>query len=541
MSRYNQSRRFPQFLFIVLSILVLGYLGYYFYKNQLHLQEKLDEVVKMQTEEKQAVTVAPTIISSDSVQATTWIDVQRQVQNTVVKIISNVAVFNWLEPYKTPEMGQISGSGFFINGDGDIVTNFHNINQCRSVQIEVPALGKERLDVEIVGASPERDLALLRLTKEAKDKIGKELEKIPFLKFGDSDLVQRGQNVLALGFPLNVQALKSTQGIVSGRERVRLINSSCIQTTAPLNPGNSGGPAIDSSGRVIGINFAGAVQAQNVGFIIPINDVKNSIKDLYKIKLLRRPSLGCAMHGVNEDMVKYLGNPSPGGFYVSEVFKNSVFEKVGVQSGDMIYEINGFKINRFGEVSVPWNEDKVSILEILDRLEVGDKVYMDAYRKGEQKEIEFILEPRFIPPIRVVYPDFEEVDCETIAGLVVMELAQNHLPLLAEHSRSLLAYESSENQYEPALIISYVQPTSLAFRLRLVYPGIVIKEVNGEEVKTLKEFREAVKKSRQTRFLTIKTKESYFIVFSVDNIVQDEDRLARLYSFEKSPLIDAIS
>jgi PDZ domain-containing secreted protein len=152
-----------------------------------------------------------------------------------------------------------------------------------------------------------------------------------------------------------------------------------------------------------------------------------------------------------------------------------------------------------------------------------------------------MLEPRFLQPIRYIYPDFETVDYETIAGLVVMELAQNHIPFLAENSHGLLAYQSPEKQYESALIISYVQPTSLANKLRLLYPGMIINEVNGEKVKTLQEFRAALKKSKATSFVTIKTKEHWVIVFEVDNIVRDEDRLAKIYQFKKSPLIDAIA
>jgi serine protease Do len=530
------------FFFTILLLGGVGYGGYHLYKSNQKLKKDIYEFVREQRGKKEAVKVVPTIIKANGASAITWIDVQRQVKNTVVKIISDVAAFNWIEPYKTPEVGKGSGSGFFINGDGDIVTNYHVVNQARVVHIEIPVLGAERLEAKIVGVCPERDVALLRLTAHAKDKIKKELGgKIPFLEFGNSDEVRRGQDVLALGYPLGVQSLKSTQGIVSGRERISVIKQSCLQTTAPLNPGNSGGPAINSFGEVIGINFAIVAKAQNVGYIIPINDVKSTINDLNKIKLLRRPVLGCLLEPANKDMLEFLSNPEPGGFYIARVFKNMLLEKVGVKAGDMIYEINGFKVDRFGRASVPWNEDKVSMLEILDRLEVGDKIYMDIYRSGERKEIKFVLEPRFIQPIRFIYPDFEKVDYETIAGLVVMELAQNHIPILAENSHALIAYERPENQYESALIISYVQPTSITSKLRLLYPGMIITHINGEKVKTLKEFRQAVRKSKSTRFLTIKTKEHWVTVFSVDNIVRDEDRLAMIYQFKKSKLIGEIA
>jgi len=546
MYRYNSPRRLSRFLITVFLLGVVGYSGYFLYRRQVALQKQVLRLTCERVIEKEAVKVAPTkvkptIISSATAPATTWMDVQKSVRNTVVKIISDVAAFNWLEPYKTPESGQGTGSGFFINSDGDIVTNYHVVSQAKQIQIEIPILGAERVDVSIVGVSPERDLALLRLSPQAKEKIKKELGKIPFLKFGDSDAVIRGQDVLALGYPLGLQSMKSTQGIVSGRERVKMINRSCIEITAPINPGSSGGPGINSSGEVIGINFAGVAQAQNVGYMIPINDVKNTIKDLYKIKLLRRPVLGCSLEPVNEDMLEYLGNPEPGGFYITRVFKNMMLAKVGLKAKDMIYELNGFKVDRFGRASVPWNEDKVSVMDILDRLEVGDKVYMVIYRNGERKEIEFMLEPRFLQPIRYIYPDFEEIDYETIAGMVVMELTQNHIAILAEHAHSLLSYESPENQYESALIVSYVQPTSLMSKLRLIFPGMILKKVNGEKVKTLKEFRVAVRKSKKDGFLTVRTKENWFVVFAVDNIAADEDRLAKMYSFEKSKLIDEIA
>jgi serine protease Do len=538
---------------IAVSIILLvgagfSYGAYRWYTSYKSFQQRVLTLIKTQEEKTGAIKVASTkVASTNGIQLSNshgsggWIDVQSAVKNTVVKIVADVAAFNWLEPYQSPGVSKASGSGFFINSDGDLVTNYHVINQAQLVQIEIPSLGAERLPVNIVGVSPERDVALLRLTEYSKSRIKKELKKISFLKFGNSDDVRRGQDVLALGYPLGVQALKSTQGIVSGRERIGLIKQSCIQTTAPLNPGNSGGPAINSEGEVIGINFAGVIEAQNVGYIIPINDLKSTIKDLNKVRLLRRPVPGCLLEAVNEDMVSLSSNPAPGGFYIAHIYKNMLLEKAGAEVGDMIYEVNGFKVDRFGYATVPWNEDKVSMLEIFDRLEIGDKVHMVIYRKGVRKEIEFMLEHGFLPPIRIIYPDFEKVDYETLAGLVVMELALNHVPQLAESSHELLAYESSEKQYEPALVVSYVQPTSLVSKLRLIGPGMIISHINGVRVKTLNDFRTAVRRSKKTRYLTVKTVQHWFIALSVDNIVLDEDRLAMKYQFKKSQLINDIA
>jgi len=200
-------------------------------------------------------------------------NIQKMVKDTVVQIFSHVADFDWIEPYKTPEQGEGAGSGFFINANGDFISNYHVVAQASGVEIQIPSFGLERFDVEIIGVCPERDIALLTLTKEARAKILRQLKKIPFLSLGDSDQIVRSQEVLALGYPLGQTRLKSTLGIVSGRER-----PGYIQITAPLNPGNSGGPALDADGKVIGINSRGIMDAQNVDILFQLTKLNAHLK-----------------------------------------------------------------------------------------------------------------------------------------------------------------------------------------------------------------------------------------------------------------------
>lgn len=467
----------------------------------------------------------------------TWLGVQKQVKDTVVQVFTLIDDFNWVEPYKTPTQTASVGTGFFIDTLGYIVTNYHVISQASSVKIQIPSFGRHQFDVDVIGAYPDKDVALLKLTKVSYNDITKKLGKISYLSLGNSDSVLRTQEVLALGYPLGQERLKSTLGIVSGRER-----SGFIQITAPLNPGNSGGPSLDSDGKVVGINFAIISGAQNVGYIIPINEVKSALIDMKKVQLLRRPVLGCIFTVATPEITRYLGNPEPGGWYIAEVFENTILHKIGVKEDDMLYEVDGYRLDLYGEISVPWSEDKISVLDYLNRFTVGDKIHFVVYRKGERKYFEFELDNEYLPPIRKIYPEYEpeEIDYEVLGGLVVMPLTLNHIAIFGEHNISMTKYVRPENQYEEALIVTHILPNSQAQQSRIIHPGAIIEEVNGQEVKTLEDFRKIVSECKEDDYLTIRTKDKMFAALSVQKIIADEDRLASRYFYKKSDLIDKI-
>lgn len=512
------------------------------FKYQESMVQQLHSMVSAREQRVRNKVKAPArVISTDSGNVcNTWLDVQKQVKDTVMQVFAHVTEFNWLEPYKTPNQGSGAGSGFFINNDGDIISNYHVVAQASSVEVQIPSFGLERFDVEIIGVCPERDIALLTLTKESREKILAKNNVISFLKLGDSDSVLRSQEVLALGYPLGQSRLKSTLGIVSGRERMG--SSGYIQITAPINPGNSGGPALDTNGAVIGINSCGVIEAQNVGYIIPINEVKSALQDLYKVKLLRKPTLGCLFTAANPEMVQYLSNPSDGGWYIAKVFKGTLLESVGIQEGDMLCEINGHRVDLYGDIDVPWSEDKASLFEFLNRMTVGDTIKFVVYRKGQRKEFTFSFEHKYLPPVRMIYPEFEPeaTRYELIGGMVVMQLSLNHVSLLISRAPDLVRYGKIDLQHESSLIITHVLPNSQAFKTRVLRPGESIEEVNGEKVRTLDEFRDAVLKSKKSRYITLRTDDSLYAVMSVDKILREEDILASRYFFNKSKLLDQL-
>lgn len=443
--------------------------------------------------------------------------------NAVVQVFVQASDFNWAEPYKTTTADDAFGTAFFISEDGYLISNFHVINRASSIEVQLPSLGRQRLAIEVVGVCPFRDIALLRLTDESLKIVMQQVEKIEFLELGDSDVLRRSEKITTLGYPLGQEALKATDGIVSGRQDI--LGESFLQITAALNPGNSGGPSLNEEGKVVGINSSVVPDAQNIGYIIPISDVASIIKDLFKIKMLRSPILGCELNYGTADMLNYLGNPEPGGLYVARVYEKSLLEQGGVQEGDMIYQVEGFDLGLYGDVSVPWSEDRTSLATIINRLGLGEKVHMMVYRKGKKIDVTFtfsILDPL---PIRVVFPPYDEIDYEVVGGMVVTQLTLNHVAMFGNMNPFLIDYRVRDMQYEPRLVVSFIIPNSQTSHVRIIYPGDLLEEVNGRQVTTLQEFRTALAESKE--FLTIKTRSKKFMVLSWNKIMFDEVELSK--------------
>jgi serine protease Do len=517
----------------VASIFFLSTCMLYVYRNQLRLESQWE-----QSQQKNIfvpVSQNPHVVENVVSSAQLWRPVQERVRDTVIQLFVQISAIDLLEPYKTPQQGTACGSGFFINDQGYLITNAHVINSAKSVWGQIPSLGKRIIDMEVVGISFERDLALLCVTEESRELITRELGGIPYLLLGDSDLIRRSDEALAVGYPLGQQAFKSTNGIISGFEH------HLIQTCAPINPGSSGGPLLNVRGEVIGVNCSGITEAQNVGYAIPINTLKTILNDLYEIKILRKPFLGVRFNNSTESLTKFLGNPLPGGCYVIETVKGSPLEKAGIMRGDMIYEINGHAVDMFGDMSVPWSEDKISIVDYPLRLSIGDTITLVVYRKGQKKIFTVTFSLPELQSIRAVYPGYETLDYEIFGGMVVQELNLNHVRILGEHTPGLRKYSELKYQSKPVLIITHVFPDSQLYRGRNMPLGATLNEINGIQVKTLDEFRQVIKNSATQEYLTIsaadnvtRAAETIFIVLEMNKIVDEEQRLARDYRYRLS-------
>ncbi len=545
-----------RFLIVVLLLCGAGFAAFRWHRESQKgtvLLEKLKadlEVLRQHEAMPVVVQCAGTKGTNVDGTANPWEWVHSIVRNMVVQVFVFRTEFNWIEPYKTPVQNLAAGSAFFIDKSGLLMTNAHVVDQAQHMYIQIPFFGKRRFDATIVGVCPDRDLALIRISSEDLKVIIDALGELPVLEFGDSDKIKRADELLTLGYPLGQQSLKSTMGIVSGRQHMH--GSFMIQIDAPINPGNSGGPSLDRSGKVIGINTSGIFGdgTQNVGYIVPSNEVKLFLKqlgaapELHGIKFLRKPYLGFLFNDASEEMTRYLGNPVPGGMYMLGYIPGSPLEKIGVKEGDMLYEIDGHRVDYFGEIQVDWSEDRVNVVDYVSRLIPGDQVHLIVYRKGVKRELVAKTEFSDQLPIRLRYADYEDIDYEVMGGMVVMELALNHVPILGKINSKLERFLELEDQFAPRLIITHVLPNSEAIKTRTIRSGSLIDEVNGKKVRTLAEFRKAVKAGRASGYLTLKLDSDIlsgvFAVMTLKKIIDDEPKLAATYFYSMTPFMEGL-
>ncbi|MBR3565296.1 MAG: trypsin-like peptidase domain-containing protein [Paludibacteraceae bacterium] len=238
-------------------------------------------------------------------------------------------------------MTQASGSGVIISNDGYIVTNNHVIDKAR--QIQVVLNDKRTYLATLVGTDPNTDIALLKIDEN----------DLPYLNFGNSDSLQVGEWVLAIGNPFNLTSTV-TAGIVSAKARnINIINAdmkieSFIQTDAAVNPGNSGGALVNTRGELVGINTAIASQTgsySGYSFAVPAAIVNKVVSDLKLYGTVQRGLMGVQIMDITSDLKQRMHLTTMQGVFVANVISNSAAAKAGLQVGDVITAIDGKTID----------------------------------------------------------------------------------------------------------------------------------------------------------------------------------------------------
>ncbi|MBX7243269.1 MAG: trypsin-like peptidase domain-containing protein [Bacteroidia bacterium] len=272
--------------------------------------------------------------------------------------------------------GAASGSGVIISPKGYIATNNHVIEDATKIEVTLP--DNRKMMAELIGRDPSTDLALLKI----------EGENYPYVEMGNSDILQIGEWVVAIGNPLELTSTV-TAGIVSAKGRdIRLLEGqyrieSFIQTDAAVNPGNSGGALVDVNGKLVGINTAIASRTglyAGYSFAVPSIIVKKIMDDLLQFGEVRRGILGISIENVTADKAEENDLSTLQGAYIAGVSKGGGADKAGLKKGDVIVAINEAKVSNSAELQ-----------EQVGRFRPGDKLKVKFLRGSAAKEVEVIL------------------------------------------------------------------------------------------------------------------------------------------------------
>ncbi len=373
------------------------------------------------------------------------------------------------EEYERKQAGL--GSGCIIDKRGYILTNEHVVSGADKITVTLS--DGRKFDGKVMGSDKKSDLAVINIDASG----------LPVMPLGNSDLVQTGEWVAAIGNPFGyiVDSPKPTVtiGVVSALHRSLPSSKSgyldLIQTDAAINPGNSGGPLCDLKGNVIGINvaiFSTSGGHQGIGFAIPINLAKKIMDDLIKGKKITYPWLGIVGQGITEDLSSYFGLKDQKGILVAQIVKESPAFKAGLKEGDIIVKFDGVDVDSMKDLLVKINNTpvgkRVNILMIRDKtkiplmIDIGEMPSEEEMARMEGKALE----------------EEHEVVAEW-RGMQTFPITQD------------LAARLDIRDREGVIVVNVI-PRSPAYFAGL-RPGDIIMRINNKEIGTIEDYKEAVK------------------------------------------------
>jgi len=314
------------------------------------------------------------------------IGVYKRALPCVVNITSRAMAFDFFYG-AVPQEGQ--GSGFVIDKEGRILTNFHVIADAQEVWATLS--NKKKYRATVIGTDRAHDLAIIQI-------------KAPELQpaiLGDSRRLQVGQTVYAIGNPFGLSGTL-TKGLVSSIRQIREPDGSAIddaiQTDAAINPGNSGGPLLNRGGEVIGINtmIASSVgQSAGIGFAIPINTAKAVLDDLVTLGRVRRPALGVRTLPIGPELADQLGLAADYGLLIVQVIQGGAADQAGLRGGSERAYISNYPVMVGGDLLVAVDGERIEtqqdLAQIMNKHRAGDTVHMTVYRGKRKMEVSVAL------------------------------------------------------------------------------------------------------------------------------------------------------
>ena len=365
------------------------------------------------------------------------------------------------------------GSGVIVSADGLVVTNTHVVKARGETEIRIALSDKREFDAKVIAQDDKTDIAVLKL--ENGD------GKFPFLEFEDSDSLEVGDMVLAIGNPFGV-GQTVTSGIISALARSDVGVSDAqvfIQTDAAINPGNSGGALVDMNGRLVGINtmiFSKSGGSVGIGFAIPSNLVKVYAESALSGRKVERPWLGAKLEAVTREIAEGLGLTRVAGAVVTRVSDKGPAANAGIEPGDVIMSVDGVEVT-----------DARAVFYRLTTKGVGQTVKLSIIRKGKPVEIDIAL---------VAPPAAGKDDVKNLSGQHPLDGARvsNILPALAD--------EMGLDQTDGVVVLS-IRNGSIAQNLGF-RPGDIIVEIAGVPIANVAEVEKAVSARKRLWQVSVK-------------------------------------
>jgi S1-C subfamily serine protease len=314
------------------------------------------------------------------------ISVYRKNIDSVVNITSRAVTFDFFYGL-VPQEGQ--GSGFIIDKEGHVLTNYHVIADAR--QVEVTLHNRKKYKATVVGTDRSHDLAVIQIKGPG----------LTPMVLGDSRNLQVGQKVYAIGNPFGLTGTM-TRGIISSIRPVQepdgMQIDEAIQTDAAINPGNSGGPLLNWHGEVIGINtlIASSVgQSAGIGFAIPVNTAKAVLNDLMTLGRVRRPALGVRTIPITPELASDLGLASDSGLLIVQVVSGGAAERAGLRGGTERAYIGNIPIMLGGDLILAIDgqdvQDQQDLSQVMNSHRAGDVVRITIFRGKNKMDVSVTL------------------------------------------------------------------------------------------------------------------------------------------------------
>jgi len=372
----------------ILRPLLFGLLlavGFYFYTTHHGSSPSTPSWVARPNKVELTEAASPQTFDSEE---QTNIDVYKKGIPAVVNITSTAVSMDFFWG-PIPQQGQ--GSGFIIDKEGHILTNYHVVEGAR--QVEVTLHNKKKFRADIIGLDRSHDLAVIQI---------KSTGLVPAV-LGDSKNLVVGQKVYAIGNPFGLSGTM-TRGIISSLRPIRNPEGAyideAIQTDAAINPGNSGGPLLNSHGEVIGINSmiatGGSNQSAGIGFAIPINTAKAVINDLVTFGRVRRPSLGIRSLAIGPELAEEMGLASDSGILILQVLPGGAADRAGLRGGNQRAYLGNTLVLIGGDLIVAIDGEPISdqqdLANLMNTHRAGDTIVVTIFRGKRQMDIKVVLQ-----------------------------------------------------------------------------------------------------------------------------------------------------